>query len=186
MGDENGNVLYFLFLGVEDQHGVSRRRRFKTYGKENDPLLRIGAGNLQAIERRVDHADVGALRFQHEQIAIRPGHAQHVAKRAEDYFGASGDRVGLVNCSQRSNTYGTTGAVDQFDALRQQPIDAVFHDRMGLTATNLHNYPGPSLDPTYLVQNRLRQASVAVLIDVPHCGFLADTSSTTGAWSSVS
>ena len=72
------------------------------------------------------------------------------------------------------------------DFLRQQAIDAMFDDRVRLPTTNFHDYPWPRLNAFDLVDHRLRYSRVAILIDIFHCGFLAATSSTTGASSSVS
>jgi hypothetical protein len=76
--------------------------------------------------------------------------------------------------------------VHQLDSFGQKTIDAMLHDGVRLPATDFHDHPRPRLDPPDFMQDRARQAGIAVLVEVLHCGFLADSSSTTGASSSVS
>ena len=71
-------------LRLPDRHGIGRRGGLKADGEEDDLLVRIRGGDPQAIERRIDDAHVAALGLHLKQIAIRAGHAQHVAERAED------------------------------------------------------------------------------------------------------
>src|ERR1035437_91261 len=55
-----------LFAGSPRQHRVGRGRGLKADREEYDLLLWIGAGNLQAVERRVHDADVAAQRLHGE------------------------------------------------------------------------------------------------------------------------
>ena len=58
------------------------------------------------------------------------------------------------------------------DALGQQLVDAVAHDRMGLAAADLHDRPGPRGDARDRVGVAARQRRVAELVDVFHAQIL--------------
>ena len=101
------------FPGQPHGHGIGRRGRLEADGEEDDLPIRIGRGQVHGIERRIDDAHVAALRFELQQIAVRAGHAQHVAEGAEDDVGPGGDGVGPVDHLQRRDADRTAGAVHQ-------------------------------------------------------------------------
>ena len=183
---QNRNVVDAFEPRAMHQHGVRRGGGLEADGEEDDLALGMGARDLEAVERRIDDAYVGALRLEGEQVAGRTGHAQHVAEGAEDHIRTGGDGVRLVDGLERGDADRAAGAVHQLDAFRQHAVKAVADDGVRLAAADLHDHPRARLDTLDLGDDRLRQAGVAVLIDVLHCGFLVAASSTTGASSSVS
>ena len=60
----------------------------KPIAKKTTSRSGFSRGDPQRVERRVDHADVGALGLGLEQRAARPGHAHHVAEAGEDHVRA--------------------------------------------------------------------------------------------------
>ncbi len=86
--DEHAEVRESLARGHPDGHGVGRRGRFESNGKEHDLLVGIGGRNGDGVERRVHHPHIAAMRFQLQEISLRARHPQHVAERAEDHLRA--------------------------------------------------------------------------------------------------
>ena len=115
------SMLKFVSRGVRampDRHGVGRGRGLKADGEEDDLAVRIGRRQVDGVERRIDDADVAALRFELQQIAVRAGHAQHVAEGAEDDAGPGGDGMGPVDHFQRRDAHRAAGAVHQLEPRR--------------------------------------------------------------------
>ncbi len=67
-------------LRLIHRHRIGRRSGLETYGEEYNLLFRILRRDLHRIGGRVHNAHIAASCFYAEQIARRPGHAQHVAK----------------------------------------------------------------------------------------------------------
>ena len=67
--------------GAQNGQGGRRRRRFEADREEDDLAIRFAARELQRVERRIDHADVGAPRHVLQRRAVPAGHAHHVAER---------------------------------------------------------------------------------------------------------
>src|SRR5581483_8720886 len=185
--NQDGNVLYAFLLSAPYQHRVCGRGGLESDGEEYDVLVGICPGNLQAIQRRVNNPHIAALRLDGKKIAFRSRHTQHVAERAEDNVRTAGNGVGLVNHLQRGDAHRAARAVHQFNSFGQQEVEAVFHDRVRLSAADFHDHPGPGLDAADLVHHLARQLLVPVFVKVFHgLSGLALCSSSTGALSSVS
>jgi len=56
----------------------------------------------------------------------------------------------------------------QFDIARQQFVNAVTHDGVGLAATNLHQHPGPGGALAYLSRQHPCNAMVNVFVEILH------------------
>ncbi len=72
----------------------------------------------QRVERRVDHAHVGALGLRVHERALRAGHAHHVAEAGEDHARLLGDRDAVVHAPHRDHADRAAGAVHQLDVRR--------------------------------------------------------------------
>jgi len=94
--------------------------------------------------------------------------AQHVAEGTEDDVGAARDGVRLVDHFERRDADRTAGAVDQLDIPRQQVVDAVFDDGVGLAAADFHDDPGLRLHPLDALDQFGGDVAVAILIEVFH------------------
>ena len=148
--DQQRDVGHLLFAGAPGEHGIGGGGGFEADGEEDDLFVGIGAGDLEAVQRRVDDAHVAAVGLDGEEVAIGAGHAQHVAKGAEDDVGAARDGVRLVDHLQRRDADRAAGAVHQFHAFGQKLVDAILHDGVGLAAADLHQHPGAGLDAAHL------------------------------------
>ena len=74
-----------------------------------------------------------------------------------------------VDHLQRGDADRAARAVDQLDARREQLVDAVLDDRVGLAAADLHQRPRPGRDPGDRREQLLAgQRRVAVLVEVLH------------------
>ena len=113
----------------------------KPIAKKYNLLLRICPRDLQAIDRRIDDANIRAARFEHEKIAVGPGYAQHVAEGTEDYAGSRCDCVRFIDHLERSGADRTTRPVHQLEFIRQQTIDTLFGDAASLAAADFHQHP---------------------------------------------
>src|SRR5664280_2855884 len=186
MGNQDGNVFHAFLLRSPYQHGVRGRGGLGTDGEEDDLLIGIGARNLQAIQRRVNNANVAALRLDGKQVAVRSRHAQHVAERTEDHVGPPSNGVRFVDHLQGRHANRATGTMYQLNFLRQQVVDSMLHDGMRLPAANFHNHPRLRLDTVNFLDDLAGKASIPIFIQVLHCLRLpSPISSTPGALSSV-
>ena len=136
--------------------------------KKTTFLLGIGARDFKAIDRRINDPHVGAARFQHQQIELRTGHPQHVAERAKNHVGPLRDGVRLVDHLQRSDADRAAGAVHELHLLRQQMVDAIFDDGVGLSAADFHQDPWPGHHAVDFVGQFFGQRFVAIFIEVFH------------------
>ena len=63
---------------------------------------------------------------------------------------------------------GTTRAMDKFDLLRQQMIQAVLDDAVGLAAANFHQHPGLGDRPPDFVDDFFGKRLIAIFIEIFH------------------
>ena len=71
-------------------------------------------------------------------VPVEPGHAHHVAEAGEDHARLARDRDAVVDAAHRDHADRAAGPVDELDVLRQQVVDAVLVDRVGVPAADLH------------------------------------------------
>ena len=82
-----------------------------------------------------------------------------------------GDRDGLVDHFERRDADRAAGAVHQFDLRRQQFVDAVAHQGVGLAAADFHQHPGTGDGAADFGHERLRELRVAILVEELHRSF---------------
>jgi hypothetical protein len=106
--------------------------------EEDDLLVRVLLGNPEGIERRVDHAHVGAVGLCVEQRTVRARDPQHVPEAREDHVLLMGKRDAIVHATHRDHAYGTPRTVHQLDVLGQEIIDPELVDRVRVASADLH------------------------------------------------
>src|SRR3954470_173775 len=168
MRNEDGEILDALLARLPDGHSIGRRSCFEADGEEDNLLSRIGAGNLQAINGRIDNANVRSAGFKHEQIGIGTRHPQHIAERTEDYVTSVRNSVGLVNHLERSYANRTAWTVNEFNFARQETIQPVFDDTMRLPAANFHQDPWAGNGTPNLLKDFLGESLVAIFVEIFH------------------
>jgi hypothetical protein len=104
---------------------------------------------------------------------LRAGHAQHIAKRAEDHVGLGGDRQSAVDLLQRGDAHRAAGAVHQLDLGRQQLVEAVAHNGVGLPAADFHQHPRAGDRAPDFIDHAAHQFGVAKFSDKLHDTFQA-------------
>ena len=67
-----------LALGLDDRHRIGRRGGFESDGEEDDLLVGMLAGDLQAVRWRIHDPHVAAARLDGEEVKRGPGDPQHV------------------------------------------------------------------------------------------------------------
>ncbi len=97
--------------------------------------------DLQRVEWRVHHAHVGTGGLGVEQAAVAAGHAHEVAEAREDDTGLVRDGDAVVEAAHRDHAHRTPGSVHELDVARQQVLDAVLEDGVGVPAAHLHDLP---------------------------------------------
>ena len=117
----------------------------KTGSEEDDPTLRILAGNTDGFLRRSDWHDLTAggarlLQRTHFVFADIDRHAKHVAEGDENDFFYQRKLNGLVDAFLRADADRTSGARHQFDVCRQSLAQADCRDRSFMTAANVHDF----------------------------------------------
>src|SRR5437588_337127 len=68
----------------------------------------------------------------------RYGHAHHVSERGEDHLGTLRDRDRVVLAAHRDHADGAAWPVHQLDLGRQEVLDAVLVDGVGMAPAHLH------------------------------------------------
>jgi hypothetical protein len=88
---ERAEVRETALACAVDGHGVGGRRSLEADREEDHAFVGMASGDGERVERRIQHAHVGALGLGLQQVARAARHAQHVAERAEDDVRARGD-----------------------------------------------------------------------------------------------
>jgi hypothetical protein len=79
MRNQHGEIREPFAPRLPDRHRIGRRGGLKADAEEHDLLRRILARDLQRVHGRINHAHIGAVGARFEKIAMRAGHAQHIA-----------------------------------------------------------------------------------------------------------
>ena len=176
MRDEQREIGEPLSLSAPRRHRVRRRGRLEPDGEEDHLAIRIGAGDGERVERRIDDPHVAAVGLGGQQVAVAPRHAQHVAERTEDRARLAGDLDRLVDVVDRSDAHRAARPVDQRHLRRQELVDAVTHDGMRLAAAHLHDLPRTGDHAGDGVGVATGGDGVAVFLAVLHAGCPAASS----------
>ena len=135
---EDREVLHVAFPRLHDGDGRGGSRGLEPDGEEHHVAVGFVLGDGERIEWGVDDPNVGALGLGFEQRARTPGHTHEVAEATQGHAVLLGDRNGIVDAAHGNHTHGATGSVHHLDALRQQRLDAVAIDGVGVAAARLH------------------------------------------------
>ena len=138
MVTENRKVLHAHGFGLAHRHGRGRRRGFETHGEKHHLTVRVAYCQFQRVEGGIHHAYVGATGFGFEECGSAARNAHHVAERGEDDAIGVGHSDGIVDTAHGDDAYRAAGAVYQLDAGRQDLLDSVAVDGMGMPAAYLH------------------------------------------------
>lgn len=168
MRDENRKIFDSLFFCLPDRHGVAGRCRLKADCEKDDLLVGVRAGDFKAIDRRINHAHIGAARFENEKITGGTRHAQHVTERTENHIGATRNGVGLVDHFERGDAHRASWPVHKLNLGRQEMVDTVFDDGVCLASANFHQDPRPSDGPADFTDDFLSQRLATILVEVLH------------------
>ena len=85
--------------------------------------------------------------------------------------------MGPIDHLQRRDADRAARPVHQFNLGRQDAIDAVFDDRVGLAAADFHDRPGPGDRGGNLGGELLHHAGIAILVEVFHGDGVSSSSS---------
>ena len=96
------------------------------------------------------------------------GHAKHIAIGDEGHAGLRSDGDGLVDGFERSDAHRAARTVDELDALGQNFIDAVAHERVGLAAADLHEHPVVGDAARDFGDDGVRDVLVAIFVQIFH------------------
>jgi hypothetical protein len=119
------------------------RGRLEAHAKEDDLVPGILPGDLQGIDRGIDHLDPRAFGLGHLQAPpTRPGHAHQIAEGGQDDTGTvrgfeEGGHFALVGYADRASRAG-----DMDDLRRQHGSQATLEDGDGVGAADLHEPEG--------------------------------------------
>ena len=98
-----GEVLDALGPRALQRQRGRRRGRLEPDREEHHLAVGVLLGDPQRVQRRVDHADVGARGLGLEQAAVRARHPHHVAEAGEDHA----RRCGRSRCRRRRGPSGS-------------------------------------------------------------------------------
>jgi len=140
---KDGEICQSLPPGAPERSGHRRRRRFKSDSQENHFPGRILLGEGNAVQRRRDHADIGALRANQLQTpSSGTRNAEHIAEGGEDDIGLFRQHNGAVHVGDRRDTDGASRTGDQADALGKESADSKTADGMGMGPADFHESDG--------------------------------------------
>ena len=159
-------------VGLPDRHRVGGRGGFETDGEEDHLAIGILARDRDGVHRGVGDAHVAAFGLDAEKIARGAGDAEHVAVGDQDHAGHGGDGDGLVDDFERRDADRAAGSVNQFELRRQQLVDAVAHERVGLAAADFHQDPGARDGGGDFGNKGAGELGIAILVDEFHGGRL--------------
>src|SRR5262249_22599965 len=153
---------------ARDGQRVRGRRRLEADREEHDFAVWMLLGQPYRVEGRVDYAHVGAGGFEPQEIGLRARHAEHVTERREDDAWPLRDRVRLVDLFEGRDADRASGTVDELDAGRQQPIDAVLDDRVRLPPADFHQSPRLRRHALDLGDDLGGDVTVTILVEILH------------------
>jgi hypothetical protein len=159
--------------------------RFEPDGEEDNLAIGVLLGNAQRVERRVHHPHVRAGRFGVEQAAVRARHPHHVPEAGEDHV-LLRKRDPVVDASHRNHAHRAARTVHELDVGREQVVDPVLVDRVGVPAADLHELvmaAGLHLRQD-LPSDHLAKLRIAELVDESHRAFPARAAIAVPAWTS--
>ena len=136
---EDREVADPVGAGAQQRDRRRRRGRLEPDPEEDDVPLGRAAGELERVERRVDHPHVGPTRLRLEQRAAGAGDAHHVPEGREQHLGALGERDRVVDAAHRDHADRAAGAVDEVDLGGDEVLDSVLVDRVGVASADLHD-----------------------------------------------
>ena len=105
---------------------------------EHDLPLGDGHGQIDCIERRVHHLDVGAGGPLLGERGARRRHADQIAERRQRHLGQACVGDGPIEIADGGDAHRTAGAGDQAHAVGQELPQAVPGDRHGVRTADLH------------------------------------------------
>ena len=111
----------------------------KPIAKKTTSRSGFAARELERVERRVDHAHVGAAGLRLEQRAAAAGDAHHVAEGREDHLGPLGEGDRVVDAAHRDHADRAARARARSRPRRDELLDPVLVDRVRVPAADLHD-----------------------------------------------
>jgi len=124
VGDEEQEVRQLAVAGIGGGRGDGGRGRLEADGEEDDAAAGLRLGQLQGVERRVDHAHIGALRLGPLEARRAAGHTEHVAECREDDAVEARDLDGGLDHAHGRHTHGAARAAEELDVGREHGADA--------------------------------------------------------------
>ena len=100
--------------------------------------------------------------------SFEPGTRSMSPKEQKMTSGSLRDRERLVDHLERGHADRATRPMDQLDLRWQEPIDPVFHDRVGLAAADFHQDPGLGDDAANFFDDFLGERFVAIFVEIFH------------------
>ena len=166
---KQADISQAALLGLVGQHGVGGRRGLEADGEMDDLLVRILFRKFERLEGRGDHTDIGAVGLGGIKIALRGGgHAEQIAEGANDGVRAPGNGNGVVEVGGGRDAYGAARAVQKLHMGRQERIECVAQDGVGLAAADFHDPCRAFRDPRNLRRQSMNAAGIGIFGQMLH------------------
>ena len=120
------------------RHRGGRRGRFEADSEEHNVVVGVVDCDLERVERGVHEPDVRSARLRLDEVAPGAGHPHHVAEGREDDARLLGEPHRVVHPAHRDDAHRAARPVHQLNSFRQQVLDAVSVDGVGVPAAHLH------------------------------------------------
>ena len=167
--DEQGDIALAALARQISEHGVGGRGGFKTNGEMHHLFFRLLAGEVQGLQRGGDHADIRAAGLGGEEVAVGGRrYAEQIAEGGDDGSRLARDGDGVVEVITGGDAHRAAGAVEQMDVRRQQRVQRVAQNGVGLATADFHDARGPPGDARDLRGKAADGGGVGVFGEVEH------------------
>ncbi len=138
--NQQGDIFQLTLLREIGQQRIGGRGGFEADREVDDLPARGFHREIERLEGGGDHADVGAFGLGGVEVAAGGGrHPQQVAERGDNGVRAGRDLNGVVQIGGRRDADRAAGTVQEPDVRRQQGVEGVPHDGVGLPAADFHD-----------------------------------------------
>src|SRR5262249_24113187 len=112
--------------------------RFKPDREEDHLPVAMLFGQLEGIERGVHEAHISTVGFGLKQIALAARYPHHIAERGKDHAWRLSNSDGIVHPPHGDHADRAARTMDELHIGRQDVLNAVTIDGVGVTTTHLH------------------------------------------------
>src|SRR5205823_13811167 len=116
---EDGEILNPFLFCSQKRHRGRGCGCLKADGEEDHFAVRMLAGKLECIERRIDETNIGPISLGIQKTSLGTRYAHHVAKGGEDHVVHTGDGDSIIDAAHWQDADRASRSMDQINVARQ-------------------------------------------------------------------